>query len=294
MEFVMAYSWQEETYSAGTQNITVDIEYLDRSYIHVYLDGTETTEFTWSSDVLIKLDSALGSSTKVTLVRRTDKEDLYIKFADGAAFIRENLDTQNTQFLHLAQELVEGRSIDGFYGSISMNGYRITNLGTPVDSADAANKDYVDSVLATEAAIRAAADTAEQAARIAGDVSLQEQITGAAPVLSSERSVVSWHSQHIDNSVAIPDNVNAVSFGPQITIEPGQEVTVGDNSYWSILGDGNVFERDELYNVTANNLVTEDGATTVPVNSIVVDSDLTPYAKIDAPTFTGTDRKSVV
>lgn len=146
----MAYSWQEETYASGTADISVDIEYLDKDYINVYLDDTLTTDYTWSSDVLITLNTALTASTVVTLVRRTDKSALYIVFADGAAFVRENLDTQNTQFLHLAQELVEGRSIDGFYGDLSMNGYRITNLGAPVDDTDAVTKAYVDESQATQ------------------------------------------------------------------------------------------------------------------------------------------------
>lgn len=257
----MAFSWQEETYAEGTQNITVDIEYLDKSYIHLYLAGVETTDFTWSSDTLIKLNNALSLSTLVTIVRRTDKEFLYIKFGDGAAFIRENLDTQNTQFLHLAQELVEGRSIEGFYGNLSMNGYQITNLGTPVSSKDAVNKLYVDTLLADEAAARTSADT-----------SLQNQISGLAPVLSAERAIVSWHGQSIDNSIVIPDNVNAFSIGPQITVAPGQEVTIGEGSYWNVLG--NVFEADQLYNVTANQLKTSDGGTTVDVTQIVVDADL--------------------
>lgn len=261
----MALSWQEETYASGTTDISVDIEYLDKSYIYVYLDEVLTTEYTWSSNVLITLNTALTASTVVTLVRKTDKEALYIVFADGAAFIRENLDTQNTQFLHLAQELVEGRSIDGFYGDLNMNGYQITNLGTPVSGADAVNKTYVDDLVTSTS-------TAEQAARIAADQSLQSQITGLAPVLSAERSVVSWHGQSITNSVTIPEGVNAFSIGPQITIAPGQEVIIGDGSYWNIFG--NMFESDELYNVTANNLTTEDGLTTVAVDEIVVDSDI--------------------
>jgi hypothetical protein len=35
----MAFSWQEQIKPAGTQDIQCDIEYLDKSYIHVYLDG---------------------------------------------------------------------------------------------------------------------------------------------------------------------------------------------------------------------------------------------------------------
>lgn len=140
----MAFSWQESVKPAGTQDIQCDIEYLDKSYIHVYLDGAETTAFTWTSSTNIRLNSPLYAETAVLLIRKTEREYLYIEFASGAPFIEGNVDTQNTQFLHLAQELVEGRSIEGFYGDINMHRYRITNLGDPVDARDAANRQYVD------------------------------------------------------------------------------------------------------------------------------------------------------
>lgn len=144
----MAFSWQESVKPAGTQDIQCDIEYLDKSYIHVYLDGAETTAFTWTSTTNIRLNSPLSEETVVLLIRKTEREYLYIMFASGAPFIEANVDSQNKQFLHLAQELVEGRAIDGFYGDISMHGYRITNLGNPESSTDAANKQYVDDTYA--------------------------------------------------------------------------------------------------------------------------------------------------
>lgn len=140
----MAFSWQEQVKPAGTQDIQCDIEYLDKSYIHVYLDGAETTAFTWTSTTNIRLNSPLSAETVVLLIRKTEREYLYIEFASGAPFIEVNVDSQNKQFLHLAQELVEGRAIPGFYGNISMNGYRITNLEDPQDAQDAATKSYVD------------------------------------------------------------------------------------------------------------------------------------------------------
>lgn len=163
----MAFSWQEQIKSAGTQDIQCDIEYLDKSYIHVYLDGVETTGYTWTSSTNIRLNAALTADTTVLLIRKTGREYLYIEFASGSPFIEVNVDSQNTQFLHLAQELVEGRAIPGFYGTISMNGYRITDLANPINSKDAATKAYVDAAdvllgqrIDAEAATRKAADDA--------------------------------------------------------------------------------------------------------------------------------------
>lgn len=163
----MACSWQEQIKPAGTQDIQCDIEYLDKSYIHVYLDGVETTGYTWTSSTNIRLNTALAASTTVLLIRKTEREYLYIEFASGSPFIEVNVDSQNTQFLHLAQELVEGRAIPGFYGTISMNGYRITDLANPINAQDAATKAYADAAdtllgqrIDAEAATRKAADDA--------------------------------------------------------------------------------------------------------------------------------------
>lgn len=91
-----------------------------------------------------------------------------------------------------------------------------------------------DDITADEAAARKAADKAEASARADADANIQEQLTGNVPLEASAFSVISWHKQTVDNSVTIPENVNAWSFGPKITISEGQQVTVGENSYWTI------------------------------------------------------------
>lgn len=195
----MAYSWQEQVKPAGTQDIQCDIEYLDKSYIHVYLDGVETTAFTWTSSTNIRLNSALSVETVVLLIRKTEREYLYIEFASGAPFIEGNVDTQNTQFLHLAQELVEGRAIPGFYGNISMNGYRITNLGDPVGAGDAANKQYVDAGdsrldqrIDAEHAAWVAAVANEVSIRKAADDALDTRTTNLEQTFISDKVTVSY------------------------------------------------------------------------------------------------------
>lgn len=124
-------------------------------------------------------------------------------------------------------------------------GNQISNLGDPSSGKDAVNKDWLDSeigdvnsslsqLVANEKAERIAADEAEADARAAGDANLQGQLTGNVPLEASAFSVISWHKQTVDNSVTTPDNVNAWSFGPTVTISPGQQVTVGNNSFWTI------------------------------------------------------------
>lgn len=184
----MAYSWQEHIKPAGTQDIQCDIEYLDKSYIHVYLDGVETTGYTWTSSTNIRLDTALTADTTVLLIRKTEREYLYIEFASGSPFIEVNVDSQNTQFLHLAQELVEGRAIPGFYGDISMNGYRITSVGDPTNPQDAATKNYVD---VGDDRLEALIDT-ERAARKAADDGLSMRVTSLEQGINTDDVTIPW------------------------------------------------------------------------------------------------------
>ncbi|WJZ48842.1 tail fiber protein [Klebsiella phage vB_KpnP_Ou2] len=252
----MAYSWQEQIKPAGTQDIQCDIEYLDKSYIHVYLDGVETTGYTWTSSTNIRLNTALTVDTTVLLIRKTEREYLYIEFASGSPFIEVNVDSQNTQFLHLAQELVEGRAIPGFYGTISMNGYRITDLANPTNSQDAATKAYVDAADAllgqridAEAATRKAADdalsmrtSALENTFISGvetvsypwSTVLAEATDEVTPGLAFTKAVVEingvgqirgYSFEIIDNTILFAETLPA---GTVVAARLGADVTAGD------------------------------------------------------------------
>jgi len=66
------------------------------------------------------------------------------------------------------------------------------------------------------------------------DANLQTQISGGAPLEASAFSPISWHDQVVENSVTIPENKNAWSFGPTMSVAPGQSVTVSNGSFWTI------------------------------------------------------------
>jgi hypothetical protein len=131
---------------------------------------------------------------------------------------------------------------------LDMNGNNILNLGDPIASLGVATKNYVDTQDNAFEALSQGRDNLLQSnidasllvienvesGYQAGDANLQAQLTGNIPLEASAFSPVSWHDQSIDNSVTIPDNKNAWSFGPTVTISAGQSVTIGDGSYWTI------------------------------------------------------------
>lgn len=108
---------------------------------------------------------------------------------------------------------------DKLEGTFDADGFAVTGLREAEDPTDAVRKQELDS---------------EINARAAGDASLQDQLNGVNPPMGSAFSTISWHGQTITNSITIPDNVNAWSFGPTITIAEGQIVTIGDGSFWTV------------------------------------------------------------
>lgn len=115
---------------------------------------------------------------------------------------------------------------DTLTGPMNVNSQVVDGLAVPVSPTGAVRRDMLDQ---------------ERNERIQGDVnlaeadaSLQAQINGTNPPMGSAFSVISWHDQHVTNSITIPDNKNGWSFGPTITIDPGQIVTIGNGSFWTV------------------------------------------------------------
>lgn len=146
----------------------------------------------------------------------------------------QDLDMNSNAILNLATDLDNPDSMitvgdadlryynvtgDTLTGPMEVNNQTITGLKIPTSPSAPVRKDQLD---------------AEIAARTAADSNLQDQMTGNVPLEASAFSPISWHDQSIDNSVTIPANKNAWSFGPTMTISIGQTVTIGAGSFWTI------------------------------------------------------------
>lgn len=119
---------------------------------------------------------------------------------------------------------------DTLTGTMNVNSQTVTGLKLPVGPTEAVRKQELD----IERAERIATDQAIITNYTAADANLQNQLTGNVPLEASAFSPISWHDQSIDNSVTIPDNKNAWSFGPTMTVSPGQTVTIGEGSFWTV------------------------------------------------------------
>lgn len=225
--------------SDGTlTTINVGISFFEQTDISVSLDKaiplTLGVDYLWTNATTIQFLSTTSTpggfvpnGVEVVVRRDTQNDAMLNTYDGGAPFSRATLDENFKQLLFLAQEFSEGLGLDGLQDNLNMNGYRIINLGNGIVNGDAVNKGQVDTLVAETA-------DAVRTDFTAADASLQDQINGITPPAGSQFSLISWHAQRIENSIAIPDNVNAWSFGPAMTVAPGVEVTIGAGSYWTV------------------------------------------------------------
>ncbi len=75
----------------------------------------------------------------------------------------------------------------------------------------------------------------EKIERQSSDANLQNQIVGNSPFAAAERPIVQWHAKTIEASLTVPDNVNAFSAGPEINLAAGVFLTIGNNSFYTVM-----------------------------------------------------------
>lgn len=144
-----------------TTSFTIPFDYLKKTFVKVFLDtSTElkggsssdaTADYYFKDATTIQLTKIVPTSTQTITIRRyTSATERVASFRDGSVLYAKDLDTSQVQAFHIAEE---GRDILNDALTVDRNGNwdaknkRITRVGDPVETTDAVNKKYVDSVV---------------------------------------------------------------------------------------------------------------------------------------------------
>ncbi len=262
-----------------TTIFTIPFLLLSASDLNVFLDGVEISSgFTVTG-------AGNPTSTVTFTVAPADQSAILLQLDvpfERLNDYQENGDflssTVNRDFDRIWQALkqllrVSGRALTlGFFDVDGAGAYRakqnrISDLGDPVSAQDATNKRYVDTADTSVRAEIVVAVSAEASARASADANLQAQLTGNVPLEASAFSPISWHVQTLLNSVVIPDYVNAWSYGPTLTIAPGQTITIGFGSAWTIAAGGEFVSSSTFntYKTATNNRLTNLETNYLPI-----------------------------
>jgi len=140
---------------------------------------------------------------------------------NGNSILNANTDLTNSRSLITVGD-ADGRYVnvtgDSMQGSLAMGGYPIT-VRVAIAGNEPARKDELDATISDYQS---------------ADANIQAQLSETLPLEASAFSPISWHDQVVENSVTIPENKNAWSFGPTMSIAPGQSVTISNGSFWTI------------------------------------------------------------
>lgn len=197
------YSVQEEISDGTLNRITIGIDFIDTSHIHVFRSDIETelavgVDYTWDGDTAINLSVTIPAGVVVTLLRRTLYNAMLNVFSGGAPFTRVVLDENFDQILMISQEATESSLTYDYYRNLNLHNHRILNLGSPIADTDAASKVYVDTLRdslragleATDAAL-ALRIGALEGRDFTGKVAVSYTATGGETVISPSYKFVS-------------------------------------------------------------------------------------------------------
>jgi hypothetical protein len=144
--FSFTFKWLEST------DIKVSVGgVLKTAGTHYNLQSLNYTTKT-GGQVLFTAGNAPANGASIRIFRDTDDDALSAVFSSGSAIRAKDLNDNFTQNLYVTQEINNNAvSIDGSNPMVSdfdMNGYKITNLAAPTTDTDAANRAYVNSIVA--------------------------------------------------------------------------------------------------------------------------------------------------
>lgn len=147
----MAFSTQREVSDGTLVDVRLQIEFIDREDINVFINDVPQivgTDWDWVSDTLFQMREPVPEGLELLVQRATSLEGVLNVFGGGASFDDPTMDENFRQMLFIAQEAREGATLEEVFNDLNLHGYKITNMGAGTEPGDAINyQQYMDDAL---------------------------------------------------------------------------------------------------------------------------------------------------
>jgi hypothetical protein len=209
----------QNTYTGNGSTVlySLSFPYLEQTDVKVSVNGTIVTNYIFATASSIQFLTAPSAGAAIVIYRETYSDETSATIFPGSAIKAADLNNNFTQILYVAQEVV-ARAVSTLgstmSGILNMGGFRITNLGSPVNSTDASTKAYVDTnVGAVSASATAAAASASAAATSASNASssASSASSSASSASTSASNAASSASSALSSANSATSSASAAS-----------------------------------------------------------------------------------
>ena len=225
----MATTSNTYTGDGSTTLFSFTFPYISESDVKVLLDGTATTQFTFSNATTLALTTAPASGVTITIFRATNIEDVTSAFYAGSSIKAKDLNDNFIQTLYVSQEVSnEALSTLGgtLIGQLNMSNQKIVSLGTPTAATDSSTKGYVDGLITThQAQVDAAAASATAAASSASSSATSATNSATSASTSSTQATNSTNSATASANSATASANSATASANSATASAGSAST---------------------------------------------------------------------
>lgn len=163
----MPLSYNQYTGDGVTKAFNIDFDYIDKSHVHVRVDGVEVP-FTWLDTYRVQTATAPALGAIVDVRRVTPRDEILVEFMDGSVLVETDLNLATIQSFFLAQEAFDQGEAslavtpDGHY---SAGLRRITLVMDPVNDRDVVTKQWALNTANTNVALAISAKDGAVAAK---------------------------------------------------------------------------------------------------------------------------------
>lgn len=247
------------TGDGSTTDFVIPFDYLKKSFVYVYVNdgitlltggdyGDTSADYYFLDDTTVRLKEAPAVGEGVVIRRYTSATQRVVSFEDASILKATDLDTSQLQSFHIAEEARDGVNdsmIVDDENNWDAKGYRIINVGDPIDDGDAVNyKTYkADAQGPYQSAVNAK-KSEEEAKRLADDISVKYTdfdvkygtISEWYPDIQEKyEEITTMHTEVSDNTNKVEGYVTYIE--GIIDIEPVKDGLTCSKATWTVTED---------------------------------------------------------